>query len=104
MTTRAAGAGHVRGIARGSGSDPPTPPGAGEPRKRRTDKPTRLSVNISNATAEALREVTKDKEISMTEAVRRLVGYGILVYRVVRDGGEILIRRDDNTERLILLD
>lgn len=104
MTTRAAGSGHVAGIASGTGSDHDLPRGAEEPRKRRTDKPTRLSVNISNATAEALREVTKDKEISMTEAVRRLIGYGILVYRVVRDGGEVLIRRDDKAERLILLD
>ncbi|HEY2762496.1 MAG TPA: hypothetical protein VGJ13_00540 [Pseudonocardiaceae bacterium] len=104
MTTRAARAGHARGIASGSGSDPQPPEGADEPRKHRTDKPTRLSVNISNATASALREVTKDKEISMTEAVRRLIGYGIVVYRVVRDGGEVLIRRDDKAERLILLD
>jgi len=40
----------------------------------------------------------------MTEAVRRLVGYGIVVYRAIRDGGEVLIRRDDKTERLVLLD
>jgi predicted dehydrogenase len=73
MTTRAAGGGHARGIGRGPGSDPPPPSGAGEPWRRHTDKPTRLSVNISNATAEALREVTKDKEISMTEEVRRLI-------------------------------
>lgn len=72
--------------------------------QRRTTKPTRLSVNISTAAAEALREVSRDKGVSMTEAVRRLVGYGIVVYRAVRDGGEVLIRRDDKAERLILLD
>ncbi|MGH3794017.1 MAG: hypothetical protein ACRDSP_03930 [Pseudonocardiaceae bacterium] len=104
MTIKVAEVGHARGVTSGSGTAVQPPPDAGGPHKRRTEKPTRLSVNISKATTEALREVTKDKGISMTEAVRRLIGYGIVVYRVVRDGGEVLIRRDDKAERLILLD
>lgn len=103
MTTKAAGAGHERHLTRASGDGAQPPGQAGTP-QRRADKPTRLSVNISKATAEALREVSKDKDVSMTEAVRRLIGYGIVVYRAVRDGGEVLIRRDDKAERLILLD
>lgn len=96
-----AGTGHGKHMTRTSDEDPRPADGAAQPR---TAKPTRLSVNISTATAEALREVSRDKGVSMTEAVRRLVGYGIVVYRAVRDGGEVLIRRDDNAERLILLD
>jgi len=96
-----AGAGHGKHMTRTSDEDPQSADGAARPR---VTKPTRLSVNISTATAEALREVSRDKGVSMTEAVRRLVGYGIVVYRAVRDGGEVLIRRDDNAERLILLD
>lgn len=108
MTTKAAGAGHERYMTRASGTgasgEGAQPPGQAGTSQRRADKPTRLSVNISKATAEALREVSKDKDVSMTEAVRRLIGYGIVIYRAVRDGGEVLIRRDDKAERLILLD
>jgi hypothetical protein len=96
--------GQATGVTGGSGAGPQPPQGADASQLRRADKPTRLSVNISKATTEALREVARDKDVSMTEAVRRLIGYGIVVYRVVRDGGEVLIRRDDKAERLILLD
>ena len=96
-----AGAGHGKYMTTTSEEEPQPPEGAAQ---HRAPKPTRLSVNISTATADALREVSRDKGVSMTEAVRRLVGYGIVVYRAVRDGGEVLIRRDDKAERLILLD
>ncbi|HEU0086742.1 MAG TPA: hypothetical protein VFQ77_03690 [Pseudonocardiaceae bacterium] len=91
-------------MARSSGAGAAPSADGEDPAGRRATKPARLSVNISKATAEALREVSTDKSVSMTEAVRRLVGYGIVVYRVIRDGGEVLIRRDDHAERLILLD
>lgn len=103
MTSRPAGTGHASYPSNTSGTGAPPPQDTGaSPRK--AEKPTRLSVNISRATADALREVSTDKSVSMTEAVRRLIGYGIVVYRAVRDGGEVLIRRDDHAERLILLD
>lgn len=103
MTNKAAGADHSGHPSGSSGADPPLRAGPATSR-RRAERPTRLSVNISTATAEALREVSRDKDVSMTEAVRRLIGYGIVVYRAVRDGGDVLIRRDDKAERLILLD
>lgn len=102
--TRAAGIGPAQGPGGDPGADPPSAQDATAPRRRGTEKPTRLSVNISKATAEALREVSGDKDVPITEAVRRLIGYGIVVYRVVREGGEVLVRRGDRTERLVLLD
>lgn len=102
MTDKAVGA-DPSGQLPGSSAAGPQPSRDPAPR-RRAERPTRLSVNISAATAEALREISRDKDVSMTEAVRRLVGYGIVVYRAVRDGGDVLIRRDDKAERLILLD
>lgn len=103
MTSKAAGADGSEHRAGTPGAAAEPPEDGGRPR-RRAERPTRLSVNISTATAEALREVSRDKDVSMTESVRRLIGYGIVVYRAVRDGGEVLIRRDDKAERLILLD
>jgi hypothetical protein len=69
-----------------------------------TRKPTRLSVNISRDTFEALQEIASDKGITMTEAVRRLVGYGIIVYRASRDGYEVLLRRDGKLEKILIVD
>lgn len=71
-----------------------------------TTSPTRLSVNISRGTEEALREITADKGISMTEALRRLVGYGVLVYRADKGGHEALLRHRDTqqVERIVLVD
>lgn len=102
MTSKAAGADQSEQLPASSGAAPQSP--RDPVPRRRTERPTRLSVNISTATAEALRELSRDKDVSMTEALRRLIGYGIVVYRAVRDGGDVLIRRDDKAERLILLD
>lgn len=74
---------------------------SGSPRGK---KPARLSLNISRATEEALLELMDEKSISMTEAVRRLIGYGAVINRAIRDGGEVLIRRNGQTERVVLLD
>lgn len=79
--------------------------GNGGGQEERNQGPKRLSVNIAPATAGALLDVVTDKGVSMTEAVRRLIGYGAVVYRAVRDGGEVLIRKENGqTERIVLLD
>jgi len=88
-----------------------TPPGA-SPEERSTQgdvqhepvKPTRLSVNVSRETVDALHEIAHEKKISITEAVRRLIGYGIVMYRATRVGHEVLIRRDNKLERIVILD
>ena len=69
-----------------------------------TVKPTRLSVNISRDTVDALQEIASDKGISMTEAVRRLIGYGIIMYRANRDGYDVLLRREGKLEKILLVD
>jgi hypothetical protein len=70
----------------------------------RASKPTRLSVNISQSTVEALQEIVSDKGITMTEAVRRLIGYGIVMYRANRDGYEVVLRREGKLEKIVLVD
>lgn len=67
-------------------------------------KSQRISVNISQATADALALIATDKRISVTEALRRLVGYGAVVYRATREGHDVLIRRGNQTERVVLVD
>ncbi|MCG8914892.1 ribbon-helix-helix protein, CopG family [Actinokineospora sp. PR83] len=76
--------------------------------ERREEQPGahRLTANISSATKAALDEIADREQINQTEALRRLVAYGRLLYRTAQiDGDEILIRRtDDSTlERIILI-
>jgi hypothetical protein len=66
--------------------------------------PTRLSINIAQDTLSALQEIANDKAITVTEAVRRLIGYGIIVYRANKHGHEILLRSDQKQEKIILID
>lgn len=65
---------------------------------------TRLSVNISRDTVDALQFISDERGISVTEAVRRLIGYGFVVYKAIREGGEVLIRRGDKVEKIVILD
>lgn len=78
--------------------------GAQQQRSSPGRKPSRLSINMSKATEDALLELMNDKDVSMTEAVRRLVGYGAVVYRAMRDDREVLLRSNGQTERVVLLD
>lgn len=65
----------------------------------------RLSVTISRRTEAVLLEVSVSEGVSVTEAVRRLVGYGHLVYDAARAGRDVVLRGGGRpTERLILLD
>lgn len=66
---------------------------------------TRLSVNIGPATAEALRNIADQEDITITEALRRLVGYGDVLYRAVKeDGKDVLLKKDAETQQLLILE
>jgi predicted enzyme related to lactoylglutathione lyase len=68
------------------------------------ETPTRLSVNISRSTVDALQEVVSDNGISMTEAVRRLIGYGIVMYRADKDGYDIQLRQGTRLEKIVFIE
>ena len=64
---------------------------------------TRLSVNINDDPAEALKRMKREKGISITEAVRRSVALYDLVDRETGDTGKLQIVGDDGSVREILL-
>jgi hypothetical protein len=70
--------------------------------KRRNQ--TRLSVNINDSTAAALRNYVDLHGVSITEAVRRLVSYGALVSDAADAGKSVQLRDGDEVERLVLID
>jgi Ribbon-helix-helix protein, copG family len=70
------------------------------------EKPTtgaRITVNITPATMAALDLLSETEEVSITEALRRLVGYGALLYDAHRSGHRVLIDNGRRVERVRLL-
>lgn len=44
------------------------------------------------------------EKVNLTEAVRRLVGYGDYVYRAAKhEGAQVLVRNDETTREVVLL-
>jgi hypothetical protein len=71
---------------------------------RLTTEPRRVNVAISPDTVRALEHVIESEGVTLTEALRRLVGYGDFVYRAVRERGEqLLITGPDGTREVVLL-
>ena len=66
--------------------------------------PKRINVAVSKDTVQALQRVIEGEGVSLTEAVRRLIGYGDFVYRAVReDNAELLVKTGDSTKQVVLL-
>lgn len=67
-------------------------------------EPKRINVAVSPDTVRALENVIDREGVTLTEALRRLVGYGDFVYRAVKDGGEqVLVKGSDGTREVVLL-
>jgi hypothetical protein len=67
-------------------------------------EPKRINVAVSPDTIRALENVIDREGVTLTEALRRLVGYGDFVYRAVKDNEEqILVKGPDGTREVVLL-
>lgn len=67
-------------------------------------EPKRINVAISPEMVRALENVIEREGVTLTEALRRLVGYGDFVYRVVKEGGEqMTVTGPDGTREVVLL-
>jgi hypothetical protein len=65
----------------------------------------RVNVPISPKTDDALNLIMRHEGVSQAEAMRRLVGYGELLFRTVRmERGDVLLRHGRDVERVVLLD
>jgi hypothetical protein len=65
---------------------------------------TRLSVNISESTEDAIRHYTEVTGVNATEAVRRLIAYGTAVFQADQDGKKVLLKDAGRLTQLVLLD
>jgi hypothetical protein len=67
-------------------------------------EPKRINVAVSPEMVRALENVIEREGVSLTEALRRLVGYGDFVYRAVKEGGEqLMVTGPDGTREVVLL-
>ena len=71
---------------------------------RHRTEPKRINVAISPEMVRALENVIEREGVTLTEALRRLVGYGDFVYRAIKEGGEQLtVAGPDGTREVVLL-
>ncbi|HEX2130862.1 MAG TPA: hypothetical protein VHH15_04825 [Actinophytocola sp.] len=67
-------------------------------------EPKRINVAVSPDTVRALENVIEREGVTLTEALRRLIGYGDFVYRSVRENGEqLMVKGQDTTREVVLL-
>ena len=60
----------------------------------------RLNVNINQQTEDALRRYCERHSVTTTEAIRRLINVGDYVLLVADHGGQWIVRRDGQSERV----
>jgi len=95
MTTPASSSTAQRTVAQPGDTDVLTP--VRSPAKR-------INVAVNAETLAALEYVSTRENVSLTEAVRRLIGIGDVMYRAVKDdGAELLLRTDDETKQVLIL-
>ncbi|MGH4013185.1 MAG: hypothetical protein ACRDSL_04485 [Pseudonocardiaceae bacterium] len=59
---------------------------------------------VNNEMLAAIERVIAREQVSLTEAVRRLIAYGDFVYRTVKDdGAAVIVRANDGGEREVVL-
>jgi hypothetical protein len=67
-------------------------------------EPKRINVAVSPDTVTALENVIEREGVTLTEALRRLIGYGDFVYRAVREDQEqLIVKGPDGTREVVLL-
>jgi hypothetical protein len=71
---------------------------------QQTSQAKRINVAVSPDTVRALENVIDREGVTLTEALRRLVGYGDFVYRAVREDREqLIVKGSEGTREVVLL-
>ncbi len=70
----------------------------------RSAPPKRINVAVNAEMVAALDNVIQHEGVTLTEACRRLIGYGDFVYRMAKQGkAAILVRTDEGTREVVLV-
>lgn len=96
-------------LAQPARTHPPAPEGPhvtdlDQPGQQDRVEPKRINVAVTPETVQALEAVIEREGVSLTEAVRRLIGYGEFVYRAVKEqNAEVLMKTEHGTREVVLL-
>jgi hypothetical protein len=64
----------------------------------------RINVSVNACMVEAIDSVIATEKVTLTEAVRRLIAYGHLVYRLVKlEKATLIVRDAEGNERQIVV-
>jgi hypothetical protein len=78
--------------------------GADQAERPSASPPRRINVAVTPEMLAAIDRVIDREQVTLTEAVRRLLAYGDVVYRSVKEEGQTMIFRSDNgKEREVLI-
>jgi hypothetical protein len=86
--------------------NPPAPAPSRDqvPKNAKAKAPKRVNVAVSPETIEALQRVIDREGVTLTEALRRLVGYGDVIYRAVKEeNAEIHLKNGRDTRQVVIL-
>ena len=82
----------------------PNPAGPDQTERAPASPPRRINVAVTPEMLAAIDRVIDREQITLTEAVRRLLAYGDVVYRSVKEEGQTMVFRSDNgKEREVLI-
>jgi Ribbon-helix-helix protein, copG family len=66
--------------------------------------PRRINVAVTPDMLAAIDRIIEREQVTLTEAVRRLIAYGDVVYRMVKEEGQTMVFRSENgNEREVML-
>lgn len=78
--------------------------GGPTPEKPTRPEPKRINVAVTPDTIRALERVIERESVTLTEALRRLIGYGEFVYRAIKeDDAKVFMHQPDGTIKEIVL-
>jgi hypothetical protein len=81
-----------------------SPETSGRSKKTERVEPKRINVAVTPETVRALEALIEREGVSLTEAVRRLIGYGEFVYKAIKEqNSEVLVKSKDGSTREIVL-
>ncbi|MGH3548383.1 MAG: hypothetical protein ACRDQU_09785 [Pseudonocardiaceae bacterium] len=74
------------------------------PSKTTSAVPKRINVAVNAEMVAALDNVIQHEGVTLTEAVRRLIGYGDFIYRMAKqEKAAILVRTPEGTKEVVLV-
>lgn len=81
-----------------------TQQGSDQSNTARPEQPKRINVAVTPEVIQAIQTVIDNEQVTLTEAVRRLISYGNFIYRAVKqEDSEVLLRNGDSIREVVLL-